>query len=290
MEVGKILDNKRKKMVTLRHGDRRPQIVDSIRKRASSSGIITGVGGSIHISLYQLMCDDRGTYYCRSNSTHNRTNVLYRNVTVTATPHIPYMRVTPRGSRYHTGLDLHISCSGRVGSQFNSSFWRWEWRSANESNSWTDYPHLERIRHERPSQDPVSKCELQAASTLTHTITDLDDCRRIRCSIGVAKYSDEVTIRLLDTLHQCSQDGQPSLHHATLTLLVCTVSSLLVTGLGVTALLCLTLRRRRSKLQDAVVARYTGPQETGLQFISYPSVDTAMYGDSLKAPVSDSII
>ncbi|XP_046571476.1 uncharacterized protein LOC124279684 [Haliotis rubra] len=288
MEVGKTVDNRRIQMATLRRGDTSPHIVDdSIRKRASSSGIITDRGGYMYISLYQLRCDDQGMYYCKSNFTNNTTIVLYHNVTVTATAHIPYMRVTPSGSRHSVGLDLHIRCSGRVGSQFNSSLWRWEWRSAGESRSWTEYPHKERISYERPTEDPVSKCELQAASTLTHTITDLDDCRRIRCSVGDVKYSDEVTIRL------DSPDGEPSLHGDKSTLLVYCVSVflLLATALCLTATMYLTWRRRRARRQDAVEPRRSRSQETGgLQFISFPSVDADMYGDSLKPPLPDSNI
>ncbi|XP_067659198.1 uncharacterized protein [Haliotis asinina] len=286
MEIGKTVDDRRIKMATLQHGDAGPHIVDAaIRKRASSSGTITDRGGYMYISLYQLRCDDQGVYYCKSNSSYNTTIVLYHNVTVTATAHIPYMRLTPSGSRYHVGLDLHIKCSGRVGSQFNSSLWRWEWRSAGESTRWTEYPHKERIRHESPTEDPVSKCELQAASTLIHTITSLDDCRQIRCSVGDAKYSDEVTLRLE------SPDGDPRLQGDKSTLLLDCVRVLLLltSALGVTTIMYLTWRRRRALRQDAAMSRRLRSQETGgVQFISSPSVHA--YGDSHKPPLPDSNI
>ncbi|XP_071094760.1 uncharacterized protein [Haliotis cracherodii] len=107
---------------------------------------------------------------------------------------------SPDRVSYDSGQMISFRCTGRIGNQFNvnnlQNLWTWEWRSIdNVFTSWTRYPNEQNITYEPPT--PMSGsggCQYNGASTLIHTVSNLDNGRQFRCSVISEDYSDNKTV------------------------------------------------------------------------------------------------
>ncbi|XP_048254371.1 uncharacterized protein LOC124132868 isoform X2 [Haliotis rufescens] len=183
------------------------QVVDTgLQQRMTASGSITGATGSIQFILTDLRCTDAAsTYYCftlykagSSGSDATTTNIAARTY-----PEQLEMFPTPDRGSYDNGQLISFRCTGRIGNQFNEnnlqSLWTWEWRSIdNEFTSWTRYPNDQNITYETPTPVSVSGgCQYNGASTLLHTVSNLDSGRQFRCSVISEDYSDNKTVLVI---------------------------------------------------------------------------------------------
>ncbi|XP_048254359.1 uncharacterized protein LOC124148009 isoform X3 [Haliotis rufescens] len=185
------------------------QVVDTgLQQRMTASGSITGATGSIQFILTDLRCTDAAsTYYCSTlylagtaGSDETTTNITARTY-----PEQIEMFPTPDSVSYDNGQLISFRCTGRIGNQFDNNnlqnLWTWEWRSIdNEFTSWTRYPNDQNITYEPPTPVSVSGgCQYNGASTLLHTVSNLDNGRQFRCSVINEDYSDNKTVLVIET-------------------------------------------------------------------------------------------
>ncbi|XP_046549397.1 uncharacterized protein LOC124259319 isoform X8 [Haliotis rubra] len=125
------------------------------------------------------------------------TDEATANITARTYPEQIEMFPTPDRVQYDDGQLLSMRCTGRIGNQFDENnlqnLWTWEWRSGNnEFASWTRYPNNQNITYDRPTS--VAECQYTGASTLVHTVSNLDNGRQFRCSVISEEYSANKTV------------------------------------------------------------------------------------------------
>ncbi|XP_046338884.2 uncharacterized protein LOC124120181 isoform X2 [Haliotis rufescens] len=182
-------------------------VVDtSLQQRISTSGSITGATGNIQFILTDLRCTDAAsTYYCSTLYLAGSigSDETPTNITAITYPEQIEMFPTPDRATYDNGQLISFRCTGRMGNQFDvnnlQSLWTWEWRSIdNEFASWTRYPNDQNITYETPTPVSVSGgCQYNGASTLLHTVSNLDNGRQFRCSVINEDYSTNKTVFLV---------------------------------------------------------------------------------------------
>ncbi|XP_046556151.1 mucin-2-like isoform X8 [Haliotis rubra] len=177
------------------------QVVDtSLQQRITASGSISGATGNIQFILTDLRCDDAAsTYYCKTLylAGSGGSDEATTNITARTYPEQIEMFPTPDRVQYDDGQLLSIRCTGRIGNQFDENnlqnLWTWEWRSVDaEFASWTRYPNDQNITYEPPTSS--AECQYTGASTLVHTVSNLDNGRQFRCSVISADYSANKTV------------------------------------------------------------------------------------------------
>ncbi|XP_046556154.1 uncharacterized protein LOC124265412 isoform X10 [Haliotis rubra] len=188
-------------IIRMTNTDSSVQVVDiSLQPRMTASGSISGATGSIQIILTDLRCvDAASTYYCSTSYLTGSagSDEATTNITARSYPEQIEMFPTPDRVQYDGGQLLSIRCTGRIGNQFDENnlqnLWTWEWRSVNnEFTTWTRYPNDQNITYDRPT--PSGVCQYTGASTLVHTVSNLDNGRQFRCSVLSADYSANKTL------------------------------------------------------------------------------------------------
>ncbi|XP_071095804.1 uncharacterized protein [Haliotis cracherodii] len=194
-------------IIRMTNTDSSVQVVDtSLQQRMTVSGSITGATGSSQFILTDLRCTDAAsTYYCTTQylAGSSGSDEATTNITARSYPEQIEMFPTPDRVSYDNGQLISFRCTGRIGNQFNvnnlQNLWTWEWLSIdNEFASWTRYPNDQNITYDPPTPVPGSGgCQYTGASTLLHTVTDLDDGRQFRCSVINEDYSDNKTVLVI---------------------------------------------------------------------------------------------
>ncbi|XP_046548456.1 uncharacterized protein LOC124258403 [Haliotis rubra] len=188
-------------IIQLANDDSSVQVVDtSLQQRLTASGSISGATGSIQFILTDLRCADAAsTYYCSTLylTGSSGSDEATTNITARTYPEQIEMFPTPDRVQYDDGEVLSIRCTGRIGNQFNENnlqnLWTWEWRYIdNEFASWTRYPNDQNITYDTPTSS--AECQYTGASTLVHTVSNLDNGRQFRCSVVSADYSANKTV------------------------------------------------------------------------------------------------
>ncbi|XP_046352971.2 uncharacterized protein LOC124132872 [Haliotis rufescens] len=196
-------------IIQIGNTDSSVQVVDtSLQQRMTASGSISGATGSIQFILTDLRCTDAAsTYYCQTvylaGSAGSGSDDGTANITTRTYPEQIEMFPTPDRVSYDNGQLISFRCTGRIGNQFDDNnlqnLWTWEWRFIdNEFTSWTRYPNDQNITYEPSS--PLSGsggCQYNGASTLFHTISNLDNGRQFRCSVISEDYSDNKTVLVI---------------------------------------------------------------------------------------------
>ncbi|XP_046556144.1 mucin-5AC-like isoform X2 [Haliotis rubra] len=188
-------------IIRMTNTDSSVQVVDiSLQPRMTASGSISGATSSIQFILTDLRCvDAASTYYCTTSYLTGSagSDEATTNITARTYPEQIEMFPTPDRVQYDDGQLLSIRCTGRIGNQFDENnlqnLWTWEWRSVDaEFASWTRYPNDQNITYEPPTSS--AECQYTGASTLVHTVSNLDNGRQFRCSVISADYSANKTV------------------------------------------------------------------------------------------------
>ncbi|XP_067660338.1 uncharacterized protein [Haliotis asinina] len=206
LEIGKKSSSgSNQPIIRMSNTDSLVQVVDtSLQQRMTASGSISGATGSIQFVLTDLRCDDAAsTYYCTTLylTDTSGSDETTANITARTYPEQIEMFPTPDRTQYDDGQLISFRCTGRIGNQFDENnlqnLWTWEWRSIdNEFSSWTRYTNNQNITYDRPT--PSVECQYTGASTLVHTISNLDNGRQFRCSVIAAVYSANKTVYIRD--------------------------------------------------------------------------------------------
>ncbi|XP_071095802.1 uncharacterized protein [Haliotis cracherodii] len=248
MEIGqKSSTGSHQAIIRMTIRDSSVQVVDtSLQQRMTASGSITGATGSIQFILTDLRCTDAAsTYYCSTLYTagSSGSDETTTNITARTYPEQIQMFPTPDRVSYDNGQLISFRCTGRIGNQFDvnnlQNLWTWEWRSIdNEFTSWTRYPNDQNITYDPPSPVPGSgACQYNGASTLLHTVSNLDDGRQFRCSVINEDYGDNKTVLVVG-----QQPPGPTSRPETSTTAICIQNSQeSVIGVGVAIGVCVML-------------------------------------------------
>ncbi|XP_046546700.1 uncharacterized protein LOC124256784 [Haliotis rubra] len=200
------------------------QVVDtSLQQRMTASGSISGATSNIQFILTDLRCADAAsTYYCKTlylaGSAGNDETTA--NITARTYPEQIEMFPSPDRVQYDDGQLLSIRCTGRIGNQFDENnlqnLWTWEWRSVNnEFASWARYPNDQNITYDSPTSS--AECQYTGATTLVHTVSNLDNGRQFRCSVLSADYSANKTVYVVGQTAPAPPDTSAGASGASLT-------------------------------------------------------------------------
>ncbi|XP_067677312.1 uncharacterized protein [Haliotis asinina] len=205
MEIGKKSSSGTKQaIIRMTNTDSSVQVVDtSLQQRMTASGSISGGTGSIQFILTDLRCADAAsTYYCITLYSTDTTGSDEATTNITARTYPEQIEMFPSPDRflYDDGQLISFRCIGRIGNLFDENnlqnLWAWEWRYIdNEFNSWTRYPDDQSITYDLPTLS--TECQYTGASTLVHTISNLDNGRQFRCSVLSADFSANRTVYVL---------------------------------------------------------------------------------------------
>ncbi|XP_067676327.1 uncharacterized protein [Haliotis asinina] len=270
MEIGKKSSTgSNQPMIRITNTDSSVQVVDtSLQQRLTPSGSISGSTSNIQFILTDLRCADAAsTYYCITFylAGSSGTDETVANITARTYPEQIAIFPSPDRVQYDDGQPVSFRCTGRIGNQFDENnlqnLWTWEWRSIdNEFSSWTRYPNEQNITYDLPT--PSTECQYTGASTLVHTVSNLDNGRQFRCSVVNSDYSANKTVYVVGQGGPVTGTTQPTTSDAGVDggMIAGIVIAILVV-IVVVIVVIVVLRRRKNGGEHYETKEEDGPGE-----------------------------